>query len=251
MTDNFLNDIVLYQDDDILIINKPSGLLSVPGKGDLTDSVLTRLVAINPHIRLVHRLDRDTSGIMVFAKNIETQRHISRQFERRQTQKRYQALVCGQLINKTQVNPIDVPVCYDPTRPPMHQVDLTYAKQALTYWTAHVPFRVSLTKELPALKNSEQWVTPVELKPITGRSHQLRVHLQYIGYPIAGDALYADAPGQQLQPRLALHAALLAFAHPVTQQPMTFLNNAPFWPEDLTWPERLVFIDDSVALDHS
>ncbi|MEC7120613.1 MAG: RluA family pseudouridine synthase [Pseudomonadota bacterium] len=212
---DFLSQILIHDDPEFVVINKPSGLLSVPGKGDLIDSVLTRLVACDPRILLVHRLDRDTSGLMVFARSKHAQRHISRQFELRQTEKQYQALALGELCG---AGKIDVPVRYDPTRPPMHIADETHPKHALTHWQAQPPRQLG-----------DAWVTPVFLQPVTGRSHQLRVHLQYLGHPIAGDLLYADAAGQAVLSRLALHAQRLAFDHPLTEQRICIENRADFW----------------------
>ena len=210
----FLQDILIHQDPSFWIVSKPSGLLSVPGKGDLTDSLRTRLETLHPDIKLVHRLDRDTSGLMVFAIGIDAQRHLSKQFELRQTDKQYQALVLGALTGSGQ---IDVPVRYDPTRPPMHVADPEHPKHALTYWHA-----------LPSIQIAQQTVTPVELKPITGRSHQLRVHLAAVGHPILGDALYADAAAHVRAPRLLLHAARLAFQHPGTGQWLEASSPLPF-----------------------
>lgn len=211
----FLQDILVHQDPSFWIVSKPSGLLSVPGKGDLTDSLRTRLETLHPDIKLVHRLDRDTSGLMVFAIGIDAQRHISKQFELRQTDKQYQALVLGELTGAGQ---IDVPVRYDPTRPPMHVADPAHPKHALTYWQA-----------LPSIYINQHPVTPVELTPVTGRSHQLRVHLLHAGHPIIGDPLYSDAVGLALLPRLALHSARLAFDHPRTGERQVFAQDADFW----------------------
>jgi tRNA pseudouridine32 synthase/23S rRNA pseudouridine746 synthase len=212
---DFLSKILVYEDSECMVIQKPAGLLSVPGKGDLTDSVLSRLVACDPRILLIHRLDRDTSGLMVFARSKQAQREISRQFEQRETEKQYQALVLGELLGQGQIN---VPVRYDPTRPPLHVADPEYPKHALTYWQAQ-----------PTRQQNGETITPVLLQPITGRSHQLRVHLQYLGHPILGDLLYADALGLSLLPRLALHAQRLTFTHPVTQQRICIESNADFW----------------------
>lgn len=212
---DFLSNILLYQDHDILLINKPSGLLSVPGKGDLTDSVLTRLQSIDCNIRLIHRLDRDTSGIMVFAMTPDAQRQVSKQFELRQTDKQYQALVIGELLG---VGQIDVPVRYDPTRPPLHVADPSHPKHALTHWQA-----------LPTVLINGQTVTPMQLFPVTGRSHQLRVHMQHLGHAILGDPLYAEGVGLAALPRLALHAARLELTHPTTGERMSWQNDADFW----------------------
>lgn len=206
---NFLEQCVLYQDDDILIINKPAGLLSVPGKGaELYDSVLTRLQQLEPRTLLIHRLDRDTSGILVFALNKPAQSHISKQFQERLTEKTYLAIVAGHLQGQ---GIIDIPVVYDATRPPLHIVDPTEKKPAITHWQALQQFEIN-----------QQAVTLVELKPVTGRAHQLRVHLQYLGHAIVGDTLYADEVYQKLTPYLCLHATQLQFTHPNTAQSVSF-----------------------------
>lgn len=199
MTD-FLTQHLLLRDADFMVINKPAGLLTVLGKGDLTDSVLTRLQALEPKTLLIHRLDRDTSGLLVFALSRHGQHHISKQFQSRQTQKIYQALVAGQIQGSGQ---IDIPVVYDPTRPPLHMTDPSCPKPAITEWRALESFQLN-----------GMWVTRMQLKPITGRSHQLRVHMLHLGHPIIGDTLYASSEQQQLMPRLCLHAAQLQFQHP-------------------------------------
>ncbi len=205
-----------YRCDDYLIVNKSPGLLSVPGKGEhLFDSLLTRLQAIEPNIKLVHRLDRDTSGLMVFALNIDAQRNISKQFETRLTDKTYQAILYGELVGAGQV---DVPVRYEPLTPPLHVADKLHPKMALTNWQSINIFRIN-----------NEIVTKVLLKPITGRSHQLRVHSQYIGHAIVGDQLYAEEVGLGLMNRLCLHAASLSFNHPVTGERMTYSQDADFW----------------------
>lgn len=211
---NFLQQTLLHRDAHFLIINKPAGLLSVPGKGDLSDSVITRLQAIEPDTLLIHRLDRDTSGILVFALNKAAQSHISKQFQNRRTDKQYHALVSGYLSGKGSV---DVPVNYDATRPPLHMADPSHNKPALTHWQTIEQFEIN-----------NEVVTRVKLTPITGRSHQLRVHMQYLGHAIIGDTLYADELAQQLMPRLCLHAEQLSFFHPATGEQLNYLCPAPF-----------------------
>lgn len=198
-----------------MVIHKPAGLLSVPGKGEaLQDSMLTRLVVLEPKTLLIHRLDRDTSGILVFGLSRLGQNRISRQFQERQTDKTYQALVAGTLSGQ---GTIDIPVVYDPSRPPLHMVDPQHSKPALTEWQALEQFELA-----------GQVVTRVKLTPITGRSHQLRVHMQYLGYPIVGDTLYATAQHQQLTDRLCLHAQQLSFHHPKTDELLNFECAVPF-----------------------
>ena len=216
---NFLQDCLIYRDDDVMVINKPAGLLSVPGKGEaLSDSVQTRLLQEEPKTLLVHRLDRDTSGILVFALNKAAQRHISIQFQQRQTEKKYHAIVEGHLsVHFDDFAEINVPVRYDEAHPPLHIADESHPKPAQSYYQIIENFYI---QDLP--------VSRIVLKPITGRSHQLRVHTQYIGHPIVGDTLYATAQGQALSERLCLHAAELSFVHPVTGQSLNFVCQTPF-----------------------
>lgn len=198
-----------------MVIHKPAGLLTVPGKTeDLQDCLISRLLKIEPKTLLIHRLDRDTSGILVFGLSKWGQKTISRQFQERQTDKTYQAVVAGTLEGE---GTIEVPVVYDPSRPPLHIADPAHNKPAITHWQAIEHFNLQ-----------GQPVTRVELTPITGRSHQLRVHMQYLGHPIIGDTLYATAEQQQLMPRLCLHAERLSFNHPQTEQLVEFYCAAPF-----------------------
>ncbi|MCO8093823.1 RluA family pseudouridine synthase [Acinetobacter lwoffii] len=212
---NFLTEHLIHRDDDFMVIHKPAGLLTVPGKTeDLQDCLISRLVKIEPKTLLIHRLDRDTSGILVFALSKWGQKTISRQFQERQTDKTYQAVVAGTLEGE---GTIEVPVVYDPSRPPLHIADPTHHKPAITHWQAIEHFNIQ-----------GQPVTRVKLIPITGRSHQLRVHMQYLGHPIIGDTLYATSEQQQLSSRLCLHAERLSFYHPQTEQLVEFYCPAPF-----------------------
>lgn len=198
-----------------MVIAKPAGILTVPGKtADLQDCVINRLLKIEPKTLLIHRLDRDTSGILVFGLSKWGQKSISRQFQERQTSKNYQAVVAGHLQGQ---GIIDVPVVYDPSRPPLHIADPEHNKPAITEWQAIEHFEIQ-----------EQPVTRVKLTPITGRSHQLRVHLQFLGHPIIGDTLYATVEQQALMPRLCLHAEQLRFHHPKTEEPVQFHCPVPF-----------------------
>ena len=212
---NFLTEHLIHRDTDFMVIHKPAGLLTVPGKtADLQDCVINRLLKIEPKTLLIHRLDRDTSGILVFALTRQGQNRISRQFQERQTSKTYQALVAGKLEGE---GTVDVPVVYDPEHPPLHIADPAHNKPALTHWKATEHFDIQ-----------GQPVTRVALTPITGRSHQLRVHMQYLGHPIVGDTLYATPEQQKLMPRLCLHAEHLSFTHPETEQPVEFYCAVPF-----------------------
>ena len=198
-----------------MVIHKPAGILTVPGKTEeLQDCVINRLLKIEPRTLLIHRLDRDTSGILVFGLSRWGQKNISRQFQERQTSKTYQAIVAGTLEGE---GTIDVPVIYDPEHPPLHIADPTHNKPALTHYKVIENFQIQ-----------GQAVSRVELTPITGRSHQLRGHMQYLGHPIIGDTLYATAEQQQLMSRLCLHAAQLSFHHPETQESVQFDCPVPF-----------------------
>lgn len=212
---NFLTEHLIHRDDDFMVIHKPAGLLTVPGKTeDLQDCLINRLVKLEPKTLLIHRLDRDTSGILAFGLTKWGQKTISRQFQERQTDKTYQAVVAGKLEGE---GTIEVPVVYDPSRPPLHIADLAHNKPAITHWQAIEHFNIQ-----------GQPVTRVKLIPITGRSHQLRVHMQYLGHPIIGDTLYATPEQQQLSSRLCLHAEHLSFYHPQTEQLVEFYCPAPF-----------------------
>ncbi len=212
---NFLTEHLIHRDEDFMVIHKPAGVLTVPGKTeDLQDCVINRLLNIEPRTLLIHRLDRDTSGILVFGLTKWGQKTISRQFQERQTAKTYQAVVAGQLEGE---GTVDVPVIYDPEHPPLHIAAPDHNKPALTHWQAIEHFEIQ-----------GQAVTRVKLTPITGRSHQLRVHMQYLGHPIVGDTLYATPEQQQLIPRLCLHAEHLSFYHPQTEERVEFYYPVPF-----------------------
>lgn len=202
---------ILHEDAEILLVNKPSGLLSVPGKGPhLADCLLSRIQVVFPDALLVHRLDRDTSGVMIFALTAHAQRHLGLQFEKRMTQKTYVARVWGIPSEKT--GTIDLPLIVDWPNRPLQKVCHETGKSAKTDW------RVVKTDEKTAR---------VRLKPYTGRSHQLRVHMQAIGHPILGDPFYAD--GEALNyPRLMLHSEELRFKHPQGGRSMKIRSKAPF-----------------------
>ena len=203
---------VIHADHAVAVIDKPAGLLSVPGKGeDLTDCLITRVQCLYPEALLVHRLDRDTSGVMVFALTRHAQRELSAQFEARKTRKIYRARLWGHLEPKQ--GRVDLPLIVDwPNRPRQH-VNHETGKPAQTDWRV--------------LGLDEDGTTRVRLFPITGRSHQLRVHCQALGHPILGDPLYADGPARDF-PRLMLHAESLRINHPETGRGMTFTAPCPF-----------------------
>ena len=203
---------IVYQDNDIVVVNKPSGLLSVPGRELIhRDSVTLRLMRVLPTALIVHRLDMDTSGIMLFALNKAAQSGISRQFQQRTTQKTYLAKVLGHPDSDT--GSVDLPLICDWPNRPLQMVDHNVCKPSLTHW-----------KVLSKTDNT----TMVELTPITGRSHQLRVHMQQIGHPILGDRFYGKPDAHPLAPRLCLHAHTLSIMHPITKKPLSFTTPCPF-----------------------
>lgn len=202
---------IIHDDHELLLVNKPAGLLSVPGKGaHLADCLIARVQAAFPEALLVHRLDRDTSGVMVFAMTPAAQRHLGLQFEKRQVKKVYVARVWGHVAEKT--GTVDLPLIVDwPNRPRQH-VDHENGKPAVTDW------RVIRT---------EGNATRVRLYPQTGRSHQLRVHMKEIGHPILGDPFYATGEARAA-PRLMLHAESLGLRHPDGGKGMRFSAKCPF-----------------------
>lgn len=212
----FANSITVYEDDDIWVVDKPAGLLSVDGRV-LKVSLQSRLLKVNPEVKLIHRLDMDTSGLMIFAKNKEAQSHISKQFIDRLPQKEYQAVVMGTLEVVGKKGKIDVPVRYEPTTKPRHIVDMGWKKHALTkYEVLHHELREGNP------------VTRVKLLPVTGRSHQLRVHMVHIGHVMIGDPIYAEGLAYDIAPRLNLHAHKLRLKHPVDNVWMEWESEVPF-----------------------
>ncbi|SOB94961.1 pseudouridine synthase [Rhodobacter maris] len=203
---------ILHADHEILVVDKQSGLLSVPGKGaHKADCLIERLKGAFPQVLLVHRLDADTSGVIVFALTPHAQRHLGLQFEHRQTKKHYLARLWGHLDPKA--GQVDLPLCVDwPNRPRQH-VNHEIGKPAQTDWRV--------------LRHEPEGTTRVRLTPLTGRSHQLRVHMLSLGHPILGDPLYADGPARDF-PRLMLHAESLRLRHPDGGQFMTFTAPCPF-----------------------
>ncbi|EER61130.1 pseudouridine synthase [Acidovorax delafieldii 2AN] len=182
---------------------KPAGLLCVPGRGpDKQDCLSARAQQHWPGALIVHRLDQATSGLVLMARHIEAQRRLSHAFADRQVHKRYQAVVQGLLSVDGAWNEIDLPIAADWERRPLRVIDHALGKPSLTRWRA-------------LAQDAEAQTTRIELEPVTGRTHQLRVHLAAMGHPILGDALYADAATQAMAPRLLLHASALRFTHPV------------------------------------
>ncbi len=202
---------VLHDDHEIVVLNKPAGLLSVPGKGaHLADCLLTRVQQAYPTALLVHRLDRDTSGVMIFALTPHAQRHLGLQFEKRQAKKTYVARVWGRLEPKT--GTVDLPLIVDWPNRPRQMVCHKTGRPAVTDW-----------RVLRYGKDE----TRVRLLPQTGRSHQLRVHIMALGHPILGDPLYAGGAAREF-PRLMLHSEELRLRHPDGGAGMRFRAKAPF-----------------------
>lgn len=203
---------VIHRDHAILVVNKPAGLLSVPGKGEhLADCLMSRVQAAFPEALLVHRLDCDTSGVMVFALTPQAQRHLGLQFERRHVRKTYVARVQGHISEET--GTVDLPLGVDwPNRPRQH-VDRENGRPAQTDWRV--------------VRREADGTTRVRLTPHTGRSHQLRVHMREIDHPILGDPLYAEGAARDW-PRLMLHSESLRLRHPDGGKGMTFSAKCPF-----------------------
>ncbi|MEJ8562408.1 RluA family pseudouridine synthase [Yoonia sp. GPGPB17] len=202
---------ILHDDHEVLLVDKPSGLLSVPGKGDhLADCLMARVQAAFPTALLVHRLDRDTSGVMIFALTPHAQRHLGLQFEKRQTKKTYVARVWGEMTEKT--GTVDLPLIVDWPNRPRQMVDQVNGKQAVTDWR---------------VVRAKAGETRVRLMPRTGRSHQLRVHMLALGHPILGDPFYAEGEARDF-PRLMLHSETLQFRHPDGGQGMRVTAKCPF-----------------------
>lgn len=200
---------IVFLDGSLVAVDKPTGLLSVPGRGaDKQDCAYSRIRGQFPEALMVHRLDMDTSGLMLFARSLEVQRNLSLQFEKRGVSKTYIALVEG-VIEKG-VGFVDFPLRKDMGQrlPPKHIVDCVRGKKAVTEWK--VLERTDTT-------------TRMALFPKTGRSHQLRVHMQSIGHPIVGDNIYGTPAG-----RLMLHAQSLEFTHPATGEAIRLECPAPF-----------------------
>jgi tRNA pseudouridine32 synthase / 23S rRNA pseudouridine746 synthase len=204
---------ILYEDDDLVVIEKPAGLLSVPGRlPEHHDSAYLRVLAQFPAAKITHRLDMATSGILMFAKHRVAEVAVSKMFQARTVNKNYVALVQGQLQGEGQV---DVPLIADWENRPRQMVHYELGKPAQTLYKA-------------LSYDAEQDVTRVLLTPITGRSHQLRVHMLHIGHPITGDKIYHPNPKQSPFGRMALHASYLAFRHPLNGDAVEIHANVPF-----------------------
>lgn len=205
---------VVHHDAQCVVVNKPAGLLAVPGRGpDKQDCVLHRLHQRWPEARVVHRLDMATSGLMVFALDAASHVALNRQFAEREVHKCYTAVVAGAVAGDA--GDIALPLLCDWPNRPRQKVDATLGKPSLTHYKV-------LSRDAAA------GTSRLALTPITGRTHQLRVHLLALGHPIVGDALYAAPDWAQRAPRLLLHATTLVFAHPASGEALRFNDPAPF-----------------------
>ncbi|MAK91704.1 MAG: RNA pseudouridine synthase [Oceanospirillaceae bacterium] len=200
---------ILHIDEHIIVLNKPSGLLSVPGLYN-KDSAFGRLAEVYGELHIVHRLDMDTSGIIVYARNKAALTAIQQQFEKQQTRKVYEAVLLGVLPGS--YGCVNLPICVDWARRPLQQISHTQGRYALTRW-----------KKMDVSNNR----TRLELFPKTGRSHQLRIHMQQLGHPIVGDVFYAGEEAKQ-EKRLLLHARELDFRHPATGEAMEIICRPDF-----------------------
>lgn len=209
-TDPWLD--TIYQDKDMIVFNKPAGILSVPGRDiERHDSMYSRVLALHPQSQTVHRLDLATSGVIVFALRKDAERELKRQFQDRETKKIYYARVLGHVQEKQGC--IDFPLNKDSDHPPKHKVDIESGKACKTFYEV-----VSYGEKS----------TLVKLMPVTGRTHQLRLHMMAIGHAILGDDFYADPIALNLAPRLLLHASELIIKHPYTGKMISFDTEVPF-----------------------
>jgi len=204
---------LVYHDDSILVVNKPTGLLSVPGRGvDKQDCLSARIQKAFPDALIVHRLDMATSGLMVFARGVEIQRRLSLMFQERKVEKRYVAVVKGKL--EVDTGEINLPIITDWPNRPKQKVDTIIGKHSLTRYRL-------------LIHDIDRHTSRIELEPITGRTHQLRIHMAAIGHPILGDKLYGGTTSDNAE-RLLLHARSLKFMHPLDENPMNWICDSPF-----------------------
>lgn len=203
---------VLHEDDSLVVLNKPSGILSVAGnRPGLEDCLVARAQQRWPGAKLIHRLDKDTSGVFIMGRHHRAQRHISRQFESRRATKNYVARVDG--VVTADAGTIELPLATDPANRPMQHVDHAEGRSAITHWQ---------------VLDRETNVTRLLLRPKTGRSHQLRVHMRELGHTILGDNFYADDRVLAMADRLQLHALGLTVRHPDGGTPTTYFAPTPF-----------------------
>jgi tRNA pseudouridine32 synthase/23S rRNA pseudouridine746 synthase len=209
-----LSEGLVYVDEHLLVLDKPAGLLAVPGRGtDKQDCLSARAQQLWPDALVVHRLDMATSGLFLMGRGLHMQRLLSRAFAERAVDKRYEAVVAGQLGAPDAQGVIELPLARDWPNRPLQKVDAEQGRPSVTAWR---------------VLSGDAGSTRLALEPVTGRTHQLRVHLQAIGHPILGDALYAPPAVRERAPRLLLHACALRLVHPATGEPLAFDSAAPF-----------------------
>lgn len=205
---------ILYQDEHLLVVNKPEFLLTVPGRApENKDCLITRLQQDFPDAVIVHRLDLDTSGILLVPIQRSAMSHIARQFQERKINKRYEAIVWGKVAQ--QYGSIDLPIKTDWDNRPKQMIHFENGKRALTDYEV-----------MEYMENTQQ--TRLSLSPITGRSHQLRIHCKEISHPIIGCDMYAHSQALAASPRLMLHACDISFIHPATNKRLDFSSPVPF-----------------------
>lgn len=223
MNENLGKEVLLYRDDDLLVYSKPHNVQTAPGYSE-TESLTCRiaaeynLTAVARDQLVVHRLDYATSGIVVFARNTAALSDLHSQFRNRKTFKRYTALVHGTFLSSLE-GEIDLPLGKDWQNKPLQLVDAEHGKPSRTLWR--------VVSQCP-----KRGAALVDLRPLTGRTHQLRVHMASIGHPILGDFFYAGQEAYLVARRLCLHAAELRLVHPRTKEPMRFLDPCPFSIDD-------------------
>ncbi|MDE2309782.1 MAG: RluA family pseudouridine synthase [Betaproteobacteria bacterium] len=204
---------LIYRDESLIVVNKPAGLLAVPGRGaDKQDCLSARIQQEYPDALIVHRLDMATSGLLLFARGAEMQRCLSRLFREHKVKKRYAAVVKGRVDPAT--GEVNLPIAADWPNRPLRKIDAELGKPSLT--------RYCLLAHDAGANTSR-----VELEPVTGRTHQLRVHMAAIGHPIVGDALYGEEAGKRAG-RLLLHARMLSLVHPLSGELLTLICEPPF-----------------------
>jgi tRNA pseudouridine32 synthase/23S rRNA pseudouridine746 synthase len=215
---------LIYRDDSLLVVNKPAGLLAVPGRGaDKQDCLSVRIQRDFPNALVVHRLDMATSGLLVFARGVEIQRRLSQMFRDHEVAKLYVALVQGRVESPT--GEVDLPIAADWPNRPLRKIDVDTGKASLTRYRV-LDYGNGAAETLLRDTQSELILetSRVELEPVTGRTHQLRVHMAAIGHPIVGDALY----GVPATDRMMLHACSLRFIHPVNGILLDLQSAPPF-----------------------
>jgi tRNA pseudouridine32 synthase/23S rRNA pseudouridine746 synthase len=205
---------ILYEDEHLLVVNKPEFLLTVPGRApENKDCVITRLQKNYPEAVIVHRLDLDTSGLLIVPIQREAMSHIARQFQERKIQKRYEAIVWGKV--KESSGTIALPIKADWENRPLQMIHFEGGKRALTHY-----------RRLDYCEKTDQ--TRLNLVPVTGRSHQLRIHCREIGHPIIGCDMYAHEEALRASERLLLHACEISFTHPATKKAIHVESTVPF-----------------------